>query len=255
MESYFHDEFPRYDLWALVRLFKEREHRDQFVAGQIRLNTLGAYRHIEGLDRLRSDSWEGLTHAFPIGTRLTLAGHEITPFGPIRAHQAEVDGWNVCSFTALFWSGDDTIDESDLELLKESAQLPDSIRGFGEYVAVLTDAQGFIGRLATQLVGRESHVRHGLVHYHERDAVFGSVPRERVGFFKRSDFASQREFRIVVDRPNPAGDILMVDVSDLGQFALATTFDEFNAKADLRLLKDTDYTSLSTLLRSRSQSS
>jgi hypothetical protein len=248
-ESYFERNFPRHDLWALVRLFQEQAHRDQFVEGHIRLNTLGAYRAIEGEDHLRIDRWEGLTHAFPSGTRLTVAGHDVTPVGPIRVHHSEVDGWNVCSFTAMYGPGDDSVDEADLILLKQSAQLPEAIRGFGEYVAVLLDPPRFIEQLAARVARPDWHVRHELVHYHDRHSVSGSVPRERIGFFKPSEYAVQREFRVIVDRPNPEGDVLTVDMSDLGEFALATTFDEFNAKSDLRSLGDNGHTMLSALLR------
>ena len=233
MASYFSRTFPRQHVWALLRIFDNETYRDDFVSGEIRVNTLGAYRRLEQSEAARRDTMEGITATFPPSRiRITVGGHEIQSknlVAPVVFHPPGIDAWNVCSFVALHWQADRPIEEEDLPEVSARIRLANENRRFGEHVAVILDARHFLDEIVrrTALMGLEA--RYGLVQYYDESTVQGFVPATRVGFFKRrSVYADQKEFRIVVERDGPDEEVLWIDISDIAEFALATTTQEFN---------------------------
>lgn len=228
-------------VWALLRIFKEEDHRDAFVEGRIRFNTLGFYRRIERADQTgRADSWEGvggwLDHT---QVKLTFAGQEIRSehlTGSIRMYPPGTHGWNVCSFVALHWPNDRRIPPEELSLVREQLLLPDSLRSLGEYVAIVADGTEFLKAVHGELARRGFVGRDGLVGYVHESTGSRAVDPARIGFVKRRDaFSYQQEFRVIVERDNPDEEVLWLELSDLSTVAIPTTVDEFNEKMDLRV--------------------
>lgn len=225
-------------IWALVRIFDRPDYRDAFLAGQIRFNTLGEYRRIEGEgDDFRGDAWEGVAACIQSeGVKLSFADHEVGGLaGPLVHHSGGIDGWNVCSFVALQWPADEPFDALDAPEVLEQIRIGPELRKFGEYVALIADGDAFLA--AARKVGKEQdlRVRAGPVQYFDEGEFSGSVPQNLLGFVKRAvPYGAQREFRIVIPRENPEEEVLWLDLSQGAPWGYATTVDEFDAKVRLR---------------------
>lgn len=198
-------------IFSLIK-FAERGHAEALRAGKLYMNTWSHFRKLEG-DEERGDPLEGTLHLLQASHAQILIGdaQKAVPLqaliGQIKISDANAEAYNIYCMFALT--------ETSHEHLTGEA-----VRGLGNYAAVVTDGDAFLGRVRHKLIQDGLPFQHGLVSYvnvNRHHGAFGP-------FTKPDRHVHQSEFRIFVqsNRKSP----LELEVGDLSDIVHVFPADE-----------------------------
>ncbi len=183
--------------WVLLK-FGEREHLEEFRReGLLYMNPLAYFLKLES-DAERGDSFEGATWIYQpkhveivsdtggIGLGKFVA-REPDSAGPVRIALGRTAACNVyCMFAVTKPVDGELVNSENLK--------------FGNSVVAVLNVGEFLNRIASAARDAGLSSEAGLVEYYDEEGYSGETGR----FRKRSKFAHQQEFRIVVE-PGCAG--------------------------------------------------
>ncbi len=216
-------------IYSLLRFAKKREYLEEMQRGRLRLNTLGFYLTYEGEGaKAIADKDEGLHSIFqPSKVRLYLGGHEISELsGPITIRVDDIANDHLLCMYAIHagpWA-DAPIKAVD-EFLNY-IEINENNKLFGEWVLFTLNAQEFIDRIVNSIKKKDLKATMKPVEYVDEQTYNGSVPKEQLGFVKKSQFSYQNEYRLLVYNHDNTHGPRYIDVGDLSDITQITTFDE-----------------------------
>jgi hypothetical protein len=200
-------------IWYLIKFFTEEHHADQFIAGNLHLNTLAHFKHVEAEDSDgRMDTTEGIAmwwQPYDLAMKLNVPG-----VGDIEITQADLAGPVSMAFdfhnnlhifclyavhTTGFECIDDKIDfaSEQAEELQRQLHIDERCMKFGKF-AVITPAVPFLGQLRKTLNSQRYKARWKLVEYYDEETFHGEISPREIPFKKQKRFSYQREFRLCV---------------------------------------------------------
>ena len=186
---------------ALLK-FASKEHVDDFVKGNLYMNTLGYFAHMEAEQQadLRRDSFEGVG-ALRQADGAILSMEVDGEFQPVLRIKGAIKWWPPAGIQANVFCMHALLSSSEPELIDERNF------HFGDTFAVVRDGDEFLRRL--KVAGEHLGMGWQLVEYVDEQKHNGAM-----GVFrKRSVFSYQSEFRIAL-KPG-LGKPLTVKVGDL----------------------------------------
>ena len=127
----------------------------------------------------------------------------------------------------------DQIPEDQADHFKASLAIHRSNFGLGQYCVVITNSPEFIARIETALREKCFGIARGLVKYFDEHEFRGSLDAEKVGFYKRSLYEVQSEYRFLVDSGISPESPLWLEVGDLSDITIIMTPEEFNQSLDI----------------------
>lgn len=200
-------------IWYLIKFFKEERHADQFMIGNLYLNTLAYFKQVEREDSDgRFDSTEGIAmwwQPHDLVIKLSVAGFgdiEITKAdlaGPVSTAFVFHDNVHLFCLYALHTTGfkcnDGKIEctPEGADELRRQLTIDDRCAKFGTF-AVITPAVQFIDLLRNALTRQGYKARLKLVEYYDEETFHGEIPWVEIPFRKQKRFSYQQEFRLCV---------------------------------------------------------
>jgi hypothetical protein len=197
-----------------IKFFQEEKHADQFIAGELYLNTLAYFKRIENEeDDGRIDSTEAIASWWQpddILIKLNVPGIGGTKIsrkdlaGPVSMSFDYHNYVHVFCLYAMHITGfkllnDGKIDcsERDVDELRRQLRVDDRCFQFGKH-AVVINAVPFITKLREILTSQGRKFKYKLVEYHDETVFHGTIPANEIPFRKQGRFSYQQEFRICV---------------------------------------------------------
>lgn len=223
-------------IYALAKIFKEKDYAQDFMAGKILMNPLKKFIKKDKVKiPLRDDPEENCVALYQPGhCILKIAGHTISDMaGPIRVSLNYLLNCKACSFISVDSREFDSIRPDKLSEFAESLKIDNRCFGFGPYCVAIVHVNEFIDRVSKALLRENMASKMGLVQYYDEATFHGAFGEEEYGFMKRKCYGHQRELRILVqgEDENP----LILDVGDLSNISILTTPEDFNKTLQVKL--------------------
>lgn len=211
-------------IYALIKFFDHMEHAEAFRHGQLFFRPLEDFRRYEEQDE-RGDRFEGSVfyYADPSKIKVTLGGYTLGGMAesPTLAYTDVLYSHTYCMFAVNSGAWRE-IPEEQYDVFRQSLLLHERVAKFGKYAAVVTNGRKFIRRIDKALLRlKPRNFRSGLVEYFDETSFSGIHDPEKVGFHKRSQYAHQKEFRIMVDL-GPHAECPSPKVIDIGDISAST---------------------------------
>lgn len=240
-----------------VRIFSEEKFRDEFIKGNLYMNTIKYFREYEDAhsDNVGDKNEAVSAWLQPANLRIILkhpSGDVVIPgsdiAAPIVLRQNRFDSINVFCITVLHSHGitlSDEVSEEDFEKLKAYFTLPDDVCKLGRYAAVIPNTGVFLERVrnaAQKLMDANQEVslvcqqvtyydpKNTLSLEHEDDAIF----------HKQKNYEHQREFRIALDRGSDVAEPFTLNIGDISDIALPVLTEDINKHIKLERYKVDD---------------
>jgi hypothetical protein len=198
-------------IWNFIKFFTEEAHADQFIAGNLYMNTLSHFKKLESeSDDGRPDSTEAISHWWQptdILMKLRVPGIGETEISskdlaaPVSMSFTYHDYMHIFCLYTVHTTGF-RIDGGKIERpgdrveeLRRQLWIDERCQNFGKY-AVVIRPDLFLARVREALKGRKFAYR--LVQYYDESTFHGTIPRKDIPFRKQKRFSYQQEFRICV---------------------------------------------------------
>jgi hypothetical protein len=201
-------------IWYLIKFFTEEKYANQFMAGELYLNTLSYFKKAEKecTDDGRLDSTEAVAmwlQPDDIFMKLTVPGigkTEITGKDLAAPISSSFDYHNhvniLCLYAVktagfLFIEGKIRLSETEARDLQRQWKIDERCFKFGQF-AVIMQAVPFIKKLREALTSQGRKFKYKLVDYYDEAVFHGTIPTKEVPFRKQKRFSYQQEFRLCV---------------------------------------------------------
>jgi hypothetical protein len=201
------------NIWYFIKFFTEETHADQFVAGDLYMNTLSHFKKLESVsDDGRPDVTEGIANWWQphdILMKFSAPGigeTEITSrdlAAPVSMSFTYHEYVHIfCLYTVhtigfKFINGKIDCTTSEADELRRQLRIDERCLRFGKYAVIIRPAD-FVARVQQVLKGHGRKFAHGLVQYYDESTFHGTIPRNEIPFKKQKRFSYQQEFRICV---------------------------------------------------------
>lgn len=217
-------------IWFFFKFFSEEGHADQFMAGNLYLNTLAYFKQEEREDSDgRRDSTEAIamwwqpddlviTFTVPGVGETTITKKDLA--GPVSIGSVHHDYMHLLCLYALHTTGFECVDgkiecsPEDAEELRRQVKIDERCFKFGKF-AVITPAVQLLNRLREALNSQGYGFTGKLVKYYDEDVFHGQIPTEDIPFTKQKRFSYQREFRVCVDTGTQQEAAITINIGDI----------------------------------------
>lgn len=188
----------------LIRILPERWAND-FLDGNLYLNTNTFFGKIDGSDAVRFDPFDGIDQSLQVREVFIAApGEDWTPIGgiinPVVFRSRESERLNILCMYALSDQRDKPFNNRNL--------------AFGNVAVLIADPIEFIRRVKSAATALNKDVFHGPVEYVDRDTYHGVMGP----FRKFVDHGYQSEFRFVLT--NGTGNACRLHIGDIRDIAV-----------------------------------
>lgn len=231
-----------YTIFAFVKLFENKEHARDFMAGKLFMNTIRSFKEYKDeTGQLRGDEYEGIVALYQpekLG-EVKFGAHTISAndlAAPIVVHSSHLLDHNVFCIYSLNSRDYETVSAETLADFKRTLELHDSCFGLGKYCVAVLNASLFIERCKSAVNTLNVDCNLGLVDYFNEHEFHGDMPSDKRGYQKRSIFSHQREYRIKLDLSRSQSGPYTLDVGDLSDISIITTPQEFNEQLKVELV-------------------
>jgi hypothetical protein len=234
-------EGPRTRVFTFARTFSNKEHAESFMRGHLRLQTVEHFRGLEDSEKaLRGDAYEGISAIWQPKdlSSIVFGPHTLLPSdltGPIKIHRLDVSSWHVFCMHTIGITPEDPSKFDSPQDLKAAIMLDERCSRFGEHVVLIHNKALFVERLEKAVKKLKLGYRFDLVRYFSEVEYSGLFPDAEVPFRKPKRFAYQKEYRVVVKTRPGVPTPLIIELGDISDVALRTTFGELKANCSLRL--------------------
>ena len=219
----------------LAKAFKEREHAEKFIRGEMYCNQLSYFKKLEDREG-RGDTDEGAI-VFPleglvmtVGTKAPGTGEAVDwhTIQGLAVPPVVVPEWfdnrNIfCMFAAHSFDFQHEPSEGYLDRLKEHLKIPEKYVRLGEHAVIIKNVTEFLRRVEKAAHRAGYGILWGLVKYYDPQVGTPSIRSDiETIFCKREEYAYQREFRFAMDTGTTEGRAISLDIGDIGDIAFRT---------------------------------
>lgn len=227
-------------IYSLVKIFTDKSHAEKFRNGQLHMKTLRMFKEYKDESGiLRGDPMEGIVAWYqPDKVDIKINGYKIPAHdfaGPIVLHSSELLDKNAFCMYAVNSRGHDRITPETIEDFKRALQIHENCFGLGSYCVAVLDFREFNNRCRSAIESLGIWGKAALVDYFDEKTFHGDLPTEMLGFQKRSIFAQQREYRLLLDLKREPGifELNLGDLSDITSPVI--TPNDFNRGLEIKV--------------------
>jgi hypothetical protein len=194
---------PKTPILFFVKFFQKEEHRRDFIAGRLFMQSLSYFRGLEAGADGRGDPYEGALHFFPrtqIGTlqvgTLTIRGAELAR--DLSVHPVNLNRLNLFCLYAAVAPPFQTGELVSHEQITAHFRVPEKNTGLGPFAVIISPPQTLFDRFDAAVRRNGFDLERSLVTYFDPTVIHKNF--EHPHFMKRNEYASQREYRFAIDR-------------------------------------------------------
>ncbi len=235
------------NIWYFIKFFTEETHADQFIAGDLYMNTLSHFKALENeSDDGRPDSTEAIAHWWQpddILIKLQMPGigeTEISSKDLAAPVSISFDYHNYMHIFCLYTvhttgfridGGKIACTENNAEELRRQLRIDERCQRFGKY-AVVIRPDLFLVRVKETLKGRKFAYR--LVQYYDDATFHGTIPPREIPFRKQKRFSYQQEFRICVYPKIMHNSPITINIGNISSMTGKTLSSQLNSQLVLK---------------------
>ena len=239
-------------IFFLAKFFREKEHANDFIRGQLFANRISYFKRIEGHDG-RGDEDEGAIMSKNDGLTLELTATDVetgevvskhTLYGtelaaPLILRPERFDHVNVFCMYAGHSGGFQSISADNAQDLKKQLEIPKACTALGKYAVVITNTVEFIRRVEVAAERKGYGICKGLVKYYDPEVGTPPVRSEiETIFTKRKEYEYQSEFRFAVNTRTMGCDPITLDVGEIDDITVCLDTSDINLQLSVRIEGD-----------------
>lgn len=229
----------------LIKVVSRQDYVSQFLSGNLYSQRLDCFRKMEN-DQQRGDKYEG-TVVFPPDSILSLQSTDLLTketnvckpplddlAGNITLQRTALKYLNVfCMYAVDF----NDFKKTPINDTKATLEVPEMLWEFGDYAVVVFDVPKFISRARKAARFLNYRIRLGRVTYYNAALGLPNVPLdESVAFFKRDQFAHQKEFRLAFNSFTVGCNPITVSVGDISDIAMPVTRNNMHQELSIEII-------------------
>lgn len=237
-------------IFYMAKFFENRKYAEEFMDGNLYLNSARFFANLEDAEDGRADRHEGLFHT-GLGIQTIVKINDFALHrgnGLIRSTMrmdSTLDHHILCVYAAnpedKEWFSRDGApplkDPAKIEAFRQ-ALLPDPrLEAMGPWCVVL-DAERFVKRIVYTCRSQNLGLEAKLVNYYDPESFEGSFERGRELFHKEDQYAYQREYRFVFSGVGPLDEACRLNIGSLTStptpIAQLVRFDQLDGLLEIR---------------------
>lgn len=235
----------------LLKIFSKKKFRDDFLSGNIYMNTIQYFRDYEDEhDGNVSDENEALHGWFQPGAFKLMIGvgddmreiNQDSLSSPMAIRLNAHNHANVFCMTQLHSHDVDMSNPlpGDIERLREYFTLPDDASKLGDYAVIINEPEVFLSKLigrAQELYneGQIAWYQSRAVSYYDEINESLSLENElEAPFYKQSKYSHQQEYRFLLINKLNINKPYVLDIGDIRHLCSEIKTNEFNGLIDIR---------------------
>lgn len=220
-------------IFALVKFFEKKEYLNDFLNGTLYMNTVGFFQK-EDEDNDNSsvyDKYEGTSvHWQPNQVEMQFNDIVITPndlAGPIVIQTKAFDNFNIFCMYAISSGNFKELNDDNYEEFINSLRMDEKNSEFGKF-CVIVNYSTFLERVKQAVIKNNFYMKANLIDYYNVDEFTGSFSGIEALFHKKSQFAYQNEYRIVIDNKIKDNQAYCFEIGDISDICSISSIDEIN---------------------------
>lgn len=205
----------------LLKFFENEQFQNDFLNGNLYMNTLKYFKKEESLNTARSDQFETIREhkqqipdAIQIGKLLFTKDNGEIISGTNTKISGKFDNCNILSLYSLWKETED-----------EKIVIDKKNKEFGNYCIVITNVKEFLNRIVNASKKENYIYRIDSVKYINRNLEY-KIDDQEIPFTKFDTFSYQREFRIAIDTKKNINKPYILRIGNLKDIVVLTTFDK-----------------------------
>jgi hypothetical protein len=228
------------ECYGFIRFYERLEYAQDFRRGRLRMRSLQYYREYrDEAGEFRGDRLEGVSRIIQPNsvTTLKVDGQDLDPShlnGRMLMFGSGLERWLLfCMYSITTGGFYRTGNSTSLQELKAVMQLHDKCFGLGNYVVVVHNGDAFIKQVKVAAAKVAIGGAMAFVNYYDAAEYNGEIPEMEIPFWKRMEFAHQKEFRIALS-PENFSDPFVLDVGDVTDITSLIPTRELNGGQDFQ---------------------
>lgn len=207
-------------IYCFVKLFQSESHREDFLSGNLYMNTLKFFKGYEE----QEESNVGDKHEAPMAWLqpgqfiMKLDGVELPEedgAGPMLIQNNAHDRLNVLCLYSIHDCDIPNMKQDGFESFVEKQMLSDQAEKLGKFSVVITNTCQFSAKVLDGIRRLNVDGWAGLVDYYDSETFHGIFDKSRAAFNKRDSYEHQREYRFAIDRENDEDKPFTLEVGSL----------------------------------------
>ncbi len=235
-------------IFFFAKIFKKKEHADDFVRGSLFANRPCYFKQIENRDG-RGDKYEGAIIPELDGLSFTLTSTDIQTgevseitipeedfAAPPIIQPTWLDHFNVFCMYAGDSGGTEKISADNLQCLKKQLEIHEDCTKLGRYAVLIKNPKEFIRRVRFGAERENYRICWRFVRYY--DPEVGTAPSESnldTIFNKPGQYEYQKEFRFAIDTGTLGSDPITLDIGDISDIAFSMDTPDINRLLSVRI--------------------
>lgn len=225
----------------LARIFQEKEWAEDFCSkGKFRMNTLNSFRnYIDEHANNIGDKLEGISTIYLDKNNIEItfsygdASHNISDFNSLTISPTHILNQNVF---CMYAPNIDSEAGVTMDQFRDRLSLQEEAEKLGDYMVVITNIGEFFKRFESEINRLGYFARGRLVEYADltKQTV---IDDDKVGFVKSTDYAHQKEFRVIVDTKRGVDDYIEVEIGSLSDITILINTCDFNNSFKVEIKK------------------
>jgi hypothetical protein len=218
-------------IWYFIKFFSEETHANQFMAGNLYLNTLAYFKQLESEhDDGRMDATEAVAmwlqpddivmkiNVPKLGIDIEITNNDLA--APVSMSYNHHEFLHLFCLYAVHSSGFECkggkfhCEPENAKELQRQLNIDERCFQFGKF-AVITPAVPFLNLLKAALKSQGYRGSAKLVEYYDEEVFHGEIPAEDIVFRKQKRFSYQREFRLCVDTGTQQDAAITINIGDI----------------------------------------
>lgn len=219
-------------IFTLVKFFREQTHLDDFLNGSLYMNTLVFFQNEEQDNESVYDKYESTSvHWQPDQIEMKFNEIVITPndlAGPVIMQTKAFENYKIFCMYAINSGNFQELNDENYEQFIDTLRIDKENKNFGDFCVIVTDVKEFLNRVKNSVKKKNLSMNAKLVNYYDANSFNGSFNGIEAIFHKRSSYAHQNEYRIVVNNDISDNQAYRLEIGDIRDICSISSMDEIN---------------------------
>jgi hypothetical protein len=230
-------------IYSYIKVFREEEHRDDFINGKLFMNRLSVFKGYEDAKENNiGDRFEAVSGWYqPTHVSLEIAGIEVPSAdisAPISVQMESHNNLNIFCMYAVHSNEVKHISEETIDDFREHMKISAEIENLGDYCAIVYNCTEFNTRTLDAIKKYRFSGSMGLVKYYDPETFSGNIEPDQAAFHKQLNFKHQKEYRIAIDRQQPGLDHFLLNIGNISDICITCKTSEINSMLEINLPQD-----------------
>ncbi len=211
----------------LLKIFENEKYQNDFLNGDLYMNTLKKFKEYDKSDTNRSDKFEALiSNQKPDLVQIGKLSFPKKDCGFMKLNSLEYDYCNLLCMYKLWMENENDI-----------LSIDSKNKEFGSCCVIIHNVNLFLKKITEKTDSKDIVCHYNEVKYINKNKEFKNLNDFDIPFTKFSEYKYQREFRIAIDTKRNVNEPYILNIGDIRNICEITTIEKINQQLKNYYLK------------------